>query len=145
MSQRVIAVIGDLHFEEDEREKLETYRQVMKANTFEMVFSLGDMGGYSHSGTRLSFHEGLEFFSDFGRPFHPIVGNHDMECKDFATDADVLKTWGDIFKKEHPYYTVDLGSALAVCLSQTCARVNPGSHHDVVLDDTPSLKKRTPC
>ena len=31
MRQRVIAVIGDLHFEEDEREKLETYRQVMKS------------------------------------------------------------------------------------------------------------------
>ena len=135
MSQRVVAVIGDLHFEEDEREKLEAYRDIMKVNSFEMVFSLGDMGGYSHCGTLLSFQEGFEFFSRFSLPFHPIVGNHDMECKAFATDADVLKTWCGIFKKENPYYSVDLGSALAVCLSQTCARVNLGSHHDVVLDD----------
>lgn len=135
MRQQVIAVIGDLHFEQDEREKLETYRRVMKANTFEMVFSLGDMGGYSHGGTLRSFYEGLEFFSDFGLSFHPIVGNHDMESENFATDADVLKTWCDVFEKENPYYTIDLGSALAVCLSQTCARVNPGSIHDVVLDD----------
>lgn len=136
MRQRVVAVIGDLHFEEDQRETFEAARGVMNANSFERVFSLGDMGGYSHPGTLRSFHEGLEFFSDFGRPFHPILGNHDMECTDFATDADVLNAWCDVFNKERPYYTVDLGSALAVCLSQTRARVNPGSHHDVVLDDT---------
>jgi hypothetical protein len=136
LCQQVVAVIGDLHFEEDEREKLETYRKVMKANTFEMVFCLGDMGGYTHGGTLLSFHEGLEFFSDFGLPFHPIVGNHDMESEDFATDADVLEAWCDVYEKENPYYTVDLGSALAVCLSQTRARVNLASLHDVVLDDT---------
>lgn len=100
MGQRVVAVIGDLHFEKDEREELKAYREVIKANTFEMIFSLGDMGGYSHCGTLLSFHEGLEFFSDFGLPLHPIVGNHDMECEDFATDADVLETWCDVFEKE---------------------------------------------
>ena len=135
MRPQVVAIIGDLHFEEAEREKLDAYREVVKANAFEMVFSLGDMGGYSHSGTLQSFHEGSEFFADFDRPFHPIVGNHDMECEDFATDADVLETWCDVFEKEKPYYTVDLGSALAICLSQTRARVNLGSLHDVVLDD----------
>ena len=92
MSQRVTAVIGDLHFEKDQREKPETYCQAMKANTFEIVFDLGDMGGYTHGGTLLSLNEGLGLLSDSRLPFHPIVGNHDMESKDFVADADVLET-----------------------------------------------------
>jgi nucleoside-diphosphate-sugar epimerase len=46
MSQGVVAVIGDLHFEEDQREKLETYRQYAynKARCEELLFAAHERG-----------------------------------------------------------------------------------------------------
>jgi hypothetical protein len=135
MHQRTLAIVGDLHYEEEERTTLLASREQLKTYNPECVFSLGDMGGYSHCGTERSFEEGHEFFSGFDVPFYPIIGNHDMECLDYDSDEMEVRLWGETFHRPCPYYTVDLDSALAVCLSQTRYRTNWGSAHDVMLDD----------
>jgi hypothetical protein len=100
----------------------------------EAVFQLGDHGGYSHCGSQQSFDEGLDFLAGFQRPTHTIIGNHDLEGPQFARDEQSIAAFCQTFGLERPYYAIDLGPVLAVCLSSTAFRANPASHHEVHLD-----------
>lgn len=135
MKTHTFAVVGDLHFEEDERETLENDREVMKSHQPDTVVSLGDLGGYSHCGTERSFHEGLEYFSGFEVPFHPLIGNHDMECLDYATDEDAVALWCRVLRQDAPYHAFEMGPALGVCLSQTSFRRNEACHHEIRIEE----------
>lgn len=130
-----LAIVGDLHYETDQQAGLAEAQAQLIALAPEAVVSLGDQGGYSHCGTRLSFEEGRDYFSDFGVPFYPLIGNHDMEGKEFETDEAAVAAWCEVFGRERPYYSIDWGTALGICLSQTHFRQNEGSHHEVHIDE----------
>ena len=55
MTKHTFAVVGDLHFEESERERLEYNRQLLMKQELDAMINVGDLGGYSHPGTELSF------------------------------------------------------------------------------------------
>lgn len=63
------------------------------------------------------------------------MGNHDLEGRDYATDAEAVAAWCEAFDAQRPYCEVDLGNALGICLSSTRFRANPGCCHEVHLDD----------
>lgn len=130
-----LAVLGDLHYETTQDELFRSARSQILDHLPDAVFQLGDHGGYSHCGTRLSFAEALDFLSGFDRPFHTLIGNHDLEGPEYATDAQSVAAWCQAFGRETPYYTVDLGDALAICLSSTRFRGNPACHHEVYLGE----------
>ncbi len=133
-SQRLL-IVGDLHYETAQQERLERARQQLMALSPTAVVSLGDQGGYSHCGTRLSFEEGFDYFSGFGAPFYPLIGNHDMEGAEFKGDEEAVAAWCEIFRRVRPYTLIDWGVAVGITLSQTSFRANEGSHHEVHIDD----------
>ena len=133
-SQRLL-IVGDLHYETAQQEQLERARQQLRALSPTAVVSLGDQGGYSHCGTRLSFEEGCDYFSGFGVPFYPLIGNHDMEGAEFKRDEEAVAAWCEIFGRVRPYTLIDWGVAVGITLSQTSFRANEGSHHEVHIDD----------
>ncbi|HWC89797.1 MAG TPA: metallophosphoesterase [Pirellulales bacterium] len=131
---RALAVVGDLHYEPHLADQFVAARRQLAALTPEAVIQLGDHGGYSHCGSQQSFDEGLEFLSGFDCPTHTIIGNHDLEGAEFARDEQSIAAFCQTFALERPYYTLDLGDALAICLSSTAFRTNLASHHEVHLD-----------
>jgi hypothetical protein len=134
--KRKIAVLGDLHYETPQDADYRRAREQILRHGPEAVFQLGDQGGYSHCGTWRSFMEGLELLTGFDRPFHSLIGNHDLEGPAYATDAGAVAEWCQAFSQDEPYRAVDLGEALAICLSSTRFRANPGCCHEVYLDES---------
>lgn len=130
-----IAVIGDLHYEPEQHELYCRARRQIIEHSPDAVLQLGDQGGYSHCGTWRSFMEGLDFLDNFDLPFHMLIGNHDLEGCDYATDAQAVAAWCQAFERTQPYYSVDLGAAVGICLSTTRFRSNPGCRHEVYLDE----------
>lgn len=131
--------MGDLHYEAEELPAYLKARAQLLSLRPDFLASLGDVGGYSHPGTAQSFREAGDFFSGFGVPWRTLLGNHDMEGKEFATDAENLASWKEHFSSHFdastPWKAVDLGNALAVFLSNTRFRSNTFTHHEVFLGD----------
>ncbi len=130
-----LLVVGDLHYETAQHERLARAQQQLIALEPDTVVSLGDQGGYSHCGTRLSFTEGYDYFGGFGVPFYPLIGNHDMEGAEFKQDKEAVAAWCEVFARARPYTAIDWGTAVGITLSQTGFRSNEGSHHEVHIDD----------
>lgn len=131
---RTIAIVGDLHYELHLADKFAAARLQLSALQPEALFQLGDHGGYTHCGSQQSFQEGLEFLEGFDCPAHTIIGNHDLEGREFGSDEQSIAAFCQTFGLARPYYTIDLGDALGVCLSSTSFRANIASHHEVHLD-----------
>jgi hypothetical protein len=129
------AVLGDLHYEAPQDACYRAARGQMMALKPDAIFQLGDQGGYSHCGTWQSYMEGLDFLRGFDRPFTTLMGNHDMEGPEYATDAETVAAWCEAFSAAHPYREVDLGEAVAICLSTTRFRSNRGCCHEVFIDE----------
>ena len=135
-ARRRFAVLGDLHYEAPQDATYRAARQQIAAFKPDRVFQLGDQGGYSHCGTWQSFMEGLDFLRGFDRPFGTLMGNHDMEGPECGSDAETVAAWCEAFSGELPYREVDLGEAVALLLSTTRFRGNPGCCHEVYVDET---------
>jgi hypothetical protein len=132
---RRIAVVGDLHYEAPQDADYRAARRQLAALLPDAVFQLGDQGGYSHCGSWQSFMEGLDFLAGFDRPWFTLMGNHDLEGRDYATDAESVAAWCEAFSRPCPYREIDLGETLAICLSSTRFRDNLGCCHEVYIDD----------
>ncbi|HVA49443.1 MAG TPA: metallophosphoesterase [Pirellulales bacterium] len=134
-TRRRLAVLGDLHYETPQDGDYRAAREQMLALKPDVVIQLGDQGGYSHCGTWQSFLEGLGFLQGFDRPFGTLMGNHDMEGPEYASDSEAVAAWCHAFGATHPHRTIDLGEALGICLSTTRFRANRGCCHEVYIDD----------
>lgn len=133
--RRRLAVIGDLHYETPQADDYRKARRELVDLKPDAVMQLGDQGGYSHCGTWQSFMEGLGFLEGFDRPFGTLMGNHDMEGPEHATDAEAVAAWCQAFRATLPYRKFDLGDAMGICLSTTRFRANRGCCHEVFIDD----------
>jgi hypothetical protein len=131
-----LAVLGDLHYEAPQDGCYREARRQIMAIKPDAVFQLGDQGGYSHCGTWQSYMEGLDFLQGFDRPFGTLMGNHDMEGPECASDAETVAAWCQAFSSTLPYREFDLGEAVGICLSTTRFRGNRGCCHEVYIDDT---------
>ena len=131
-----LAILGDMHYEEKELSTFEKARNQILAYNPDAIASLGDLGGYTHSGSSLSFRETRDYFRSFKKPYYPLMGNHDIEGKEYATDEDAVTGWCDAFDLENPYYAVSLQHTILIFLSDTGHRSNLGSNHEVYLDET---------
>ncbi len=129
-----IAILGDLHYEP---QIAPIYRramyQILKYKP-SRLFNLGDIGGYSYAGSPQSFEDGFQYLSDFSIPFHPLIGNHDLEHLNFATDAEAINSWCYSFAKPKPYYFVKLPNAIGIVLSSTIFREAKNCCHEITID-----------
>lgn len=133
-SRQRIAILGDIHYEPS---MAAIYRRAMYQILQQQpsqLFALGDVGGYSYAGSKQSFEDAFHYLSDFGIPFHPLIGNHDLEALEFASDQSAIDAWCCSFAKPRPYYSVKLPGALGIVLSATQFREAPNCCHEVRLD-----------
>jgi predicted MPP superfamily phosphohydrolase len=131
-----LAILGDLHYKEEEQETFAKAREQILSYNPDAIASLGDLGSHAHSGSFLSFQTARDYFKSFKKPYYPLMGNHDLEGKEYTTDEDAVAGWCDAFDLENPYYAVDLQHTILIFLSDTGNRSNLGSNHEVYLDET---------
>ena len=130
------AVLGDLHIDERQQMVFADARERIQAHDPDAVICLGDLGNYGQCGTRQSFAEGRDYLAAFDRPYHSIIGNHDLEgLAEFSTDAESVAAYCEAFGLDRPYFTIELGDALGILLSSTGYRENRGFRHEVSIDD----------
>lgn len=135
MKKYKLAILGDMHFEKQISPMINEALDQIKAARPNAMVALGDVGGYSHPGTLLSFMEAKEIFSTLPFLTYPLIGNHDLEGIEFSSDEENLKAWLSIFEKPKPYYYIELESAILVLLSTTSFRKNPVCCHEIYIDD----------
>lgn len=128
-------ILGDLHFEQKTAEMVIKAFAIFKQINPDFMISLGDLGGYSHPGTQLSFDEAKSLFAEFNFPVYPLLGNHDLEGLEFRTDQANINAWLHTFNQKSPYYSLTKGSFHFIFLSTTRFRKNPQCCHEVYIDD----------
>lgn len=139
------AVLGDLHLEDNQMDVFNAARsQIVSQLTTRRgrpapgarIFQLGDVGGYtSNPGSRACFERALHFLDGFGLPRTSVTGNHDLEGTEFATDAENLTVWSEMFGQPH-FWALELpGDTLCIGLSTVQFRDAPGSCHEVYVDE----------
>lgn len=140
-----LSVLGDLHLEPKQMGLFHAaqghLRTAMRdeatgeVSANARVVQLGDLGHSKHaSGSRACFQYARDYMEAFGLPYALILGNHDLEGDEFATDQDNLAAWEQVFGQPH-YWAADLGHARLVGLSTTRYRSNENSHHEVYISD----------
>lgn len=128
-------VLGDLHLDSRESEAFERARADVCALEPKALVCLGDLGSGAASGTRDAFERARDYLASFEVANRAILGNHDLERIDaFASDADAVACFSDVFGLEAAYGTIELGDALGVLLSSTGFRDNRGYKHEVSID-----------
>lgn len=135
MSKIRFIILGDLHFEQKTAEMVKKAFAVFKQINPDFMVSLGDLGGYSHPGTQLSFDEAKNLFGEFNFPVYPLLGNHDLEGLEFRTDQANINAWLTTFGRKDPYYSFSKESSHFIFLSSTRFRKNPQCCHEVYIDD----------
>ncbi len=130
-----LAVIGDLHYEPKDSLSFDSYFEQIRKQKPHVVCQLGDIGGYSYSGSFQSFVDGKSFLSRFEVPYYTLMGNHDLEGEEFSTDEKSIEAWCQVFDYLLPYQQVEMEGYLLVFLSSTAYRSNPNSCHEVYVDD----------
>lgn len=135
MNKTKFIILGDLHFEQKTAPLAEAAFKLFKTCNPDFMVSLGDLGGYSHPGTQLSFDESASLFETLPFPVYPLLGNHDLEGLEFKTDMANIQAWLEKFKQKRPFYSMNINSTLMVFLSTTRFRDNPYCCHEVYIDD----------
>ncbi len=133
--QSSFIVMGDLHYEPQDSAVFEKSIEVFNDLEPDFLISLGDLGGYSHPGTKQSFDEAKNLFEKLNCPYYPLVGNHDLEGKEFNTDKANLSSWQNTFQKELPYYSIEFNDFIFVLLSTTRFRQNEYCCHEVFIEE----------
>jgi hypothetical protein len=136
MSMYQFVVLGDLHLTRANDDAFERARNQIRELDVGSIICLGDLGSGRESGTRNGFEAARSYLASFGPAYFSILGNHDLERVDqFASDAEVVACFGDVFDCERPYRTVELGAHLGILLSGTGFRDNRGYKHEISIDD----------
>lgn len=130
-----LAIIGDLHWEKSDEALFQKARTDLLNLSPQGLICMGDLGGYSHPGSELSFQEGKSYLSSFGLPFFTLIGNHDIEGKEFSTDEENIQAWQKVFNYPKPYYLLETKFFKAIFLSSTRFRKNIHSCHEVFIDE----------
>lgn len=131
--QRIV-ILGDPHIRESERELWEK-EIIPDINHLQpdLVLVLGDLSGGPETGT--GTRRAVEILSQLKTPWHSIIGNHDLQAEEFASDEDavamVLKTLG----REKPGFTVELESLAIIGLDNTSWRRNTVNKNEIVIDE----------
>lgn len=131
-----IVILSDSHISEHERELWE--REVIPdINRLEpdLVFVLGDLTKGSWAGTGEGTRQAVEIFSQLKAPWYSVIGNHDLQGEEFASDEDAVAMMLGALGRKKPGFTVELESLAIIGLDNTFWRRNTVNKNEVVIDD----------
>jgi Icc-related predicted phosphoesterase len=131
-----IVVMGDPHIEypiADGWDEIITDINMLEPDT---VFILGDLTGYGPSiGTHKATFYAVDILNQLKAPWYSIIGNHDMEANEFATDEEAVQSFLKAVRRETPWFRTEVGPITVLGLSTTFFRPNTVIKHEVVFED----------
>ena len=96
-TEATIAVLGDLHMQPKDEplfQQAADQLAAVVAHPTGRVVQLGDLGGYNNGpGSAACFATANQWLATLHAPTLLVVGNHDLEGEEFATDEDNLGAW----------------------------------------------------
>lgn len=132
-----IVVLGDPHISEPEHELWR--REVIpdiNALDPDLVVVLGDLTGGPATGSKEATGESVRILSGLESPWVSIIGNHDLQSKDFASDEAAVGMMLEALGREEPGFVVENEDFAVIGLSNTYWRRNTVSTNEIVIDDT---------
>jgi len=125
-------ILGDPHVHEEERQHwAETWEDINALNP-DAVLMLGDLTT-SYMGEDKGLRLAKEIFKDCSAPWYSIIGNHDLQGRDFESDQDNLNNILHHLGRETPYFSIDIGMFTVIGLSNTVHRGNKVSTQELTL------------
>lgn len=99
------------------------------------VFVVGDLTGYGpYVGTHAATIHATDVLDQLSAPWFSVIGNHDLEAAEFATDEASVASFLSCVRRPTPWFRVDLGPVCVLGLSSTSFRRNPEMPHEVVFE-----------
>jgi predicted phosphodiesterase/sugar phosphate isomerase/epimerase len=128
-------ILGDPHIEPSELGLWqETLAQINRLSP-DAVLVLGDLTGGKWTGTQEGMTEAVRVLSELKAPWFTIIGNHDLQAAEYATDADAVAGFLSFTNRESPWFSRNIGPLTVIGLSTTRFRDNPVTPHEIVLSD----------
>lgn len=99
-TEATIAILGDLHMQPKDQSLFQQASEQLAAvvsHPSGRVVQLGDLGGYQDGpGSAACFATANQWLRSLQAPTLLVVGNHDLEGEEFATDQDNLRAWQQV-------------------------------------------------
>ncbi len=135
-SSHRIAILGDPHIRSAERALWD--REIIpdiNALDPDLVLVMGDLSGGPNFGSSQSTQEAVETLSALRAPWLSIIGNHDLQSPEFATDEAAVAMMLKALKRDQPGFAIEREPFAVIGLSNTFWRRNPVNKNEIVLDD----------
>ena len=97
------------------------------------VVILGDLSGGAQTGSAEGTAEAVRRFAGFSAPWETIIGNHDLQHSDFATDEAAVAMMLHAIGRERPGWVVEEEEYAVIGLDNTFWRRNPISKNEIVI------------
>jgi sugar phosphate isomerase/epimerase len=128
-------ILGDPHIAPGELELWQEAVRQINGIAPDAVLVLGDLTGGKWTGTREGMTQAVGVLAQLKAPWFTIIGNHDLQAKEYATDAEAVSGFLSFTNRESPWFSEDLGPLTVIGLSTTKFRDNPVTPHEIVLSD----------
>lgn len=134
-SKQRIVILSDLHINEQQRELWEK-EIIPDINSLhpDQVFILGDLTSGKDSGTDAGVQRVVEILSQLKAPWHAIIGNHDLQAKEFASDEEAVGMMLKALGRKTPGFTVELENVAILGLDNTAWRRNTVNKNEIVIE-----------
>lgn len=127
-------VIGDMHLSAPEVPLWRCAIEDINRLEPDAVLSLGDLTAGVDTGSTRALSRSIEMLNHLTAPWHAIIGNHDMQNTDFATDEAAVEEILRQFGRKTPWFSHDFGPLTIIGLSNTQFRQNT-VNHEIVYND----------
>ncbi len=130
-----IAVLGDPHIGYPADDRWDEVIADINDIAPELVLVVGDLTGYGPwTGTSAATRHAKQTLDKLAVPWLSVIGNHDLEADEFASDEAAVGSFLSIVGRETPWFRLDLGPLSVLGLSGTSFRRNNEMTHEVVFE-----------
>jgi predicted MPP superfamily phosphohydrolase len=127
-----LLVMGDPHISELDLPLWDQAIADINELSPEAVLIVGDLTGYGGCGTPEYMRRAMGVLAGLRMPWFSVIGNHDLEAPEFATDEAAVASFLGFVGRETPWFRQDFGPMTVLGLSTTQFRQNPATSHEVV-------------
>lgn len=135
MSTYRIVILGDPHISPSEAVVWEEeIIPDLNALNPDHVLVVGDLSG-GPAGATHTTQRAVEVLSGLKAPWHSIIGNHDLEAKEFDSDEAAVAMMLNALGRSTPQFIVEKDDVAFIGLSNTFWRRNTVNHNEIVISD----------
>ncbi len=128
-------VLGDPHITSEEMPLWEEAIDDINALEPQAVLVLGDLTGGADTGAPQGLQRAVAVLNRLKAPWHTIIGNHDLQCTQLNTDEAAVASFLEQVGRSTPWFSEMIGPVAVIGLSNTQWRKNPGTPHEIVINE----------